>query len=206
MQGNKTVDECQAFMLIAVYQAPQKKWEDQRGWLHMGIAFSLAHELKLNEPIALQDFLRSTNEPNMEIAERLWLNQARTWLNCYCVDASHATQFGKPAMIAMDDYVARNCREWYHISKYNHAFDVHLVSYVEILRRMRRFRIDTDRLESEERENPKNPKKWKDMMEIAMSCHSDLIGLDTFWRQRFAGDPRRHQGMMLLRCSTAASS
>lgn len=38
VQGRKTVDECQAFLLVSVYPSPKRKWEDQRGWLYMGIA------------------------------------------------------------------------------------------------------------------------------------------------------------------------
>ena len=43
VQGKKTVADCQAFLLCAVYQTPKKKWEDQRGWLYMGIAFTYVY-------------------------------------------------------------------------------------------------------------------------------------------------------------------
>ena len=199
VQGKKTIDECQAFLLVAVYQPPKKQWEEQRGWLHMGIAFSLAHELKLNEPVSFQHFLQSyvNAHPGVaideELIERQWLNQTRTWLNCYCVDASHATQFGKPAVIAAEDYTARTCREWYRESaNCGQAFDVHLVSYVEILRCMRRFRDASERLEAQERDKGKGkqgPKEKtkvvKEMMDLVMACHGELIGLDRFWRSRF---------------------
>lgn len=82
-------------------------------------------------------------EPGM--SEREHLNRIRTWLNCYCVDWSHATQFGKPAMISVDDFTARSCREWYRSSRCNLAIDVHLVAYVEMLRTMGHFKREMAR-------------------------------------------------------------
>ena len=90
----------------------------------------LALELKLNEPC------------DHSVNERERLNRMRTWLNCYCVDASHATQFGKPAMIAVEDYVARQSRNWYRTSQLNLPMDIHLVAYVEVLQTMGRFKKD----------------------------------------------------------------
>ena len=75
-------------------------------------------------------------------SEREHLNRMRTWLNCYCVDASHATQFGKPAMISAEDAAALGAREWYRSSRMSLAIDVHLVAYVELLHTMRSFRRD----------------------------------------------------------------
>lgn len=193
VQGNKTVDECQAFLLIAVYQAPKKRWEDQRGWLHMGIAFSLAQELKLNEPITPAAFANTAEGRGLdqETVERMCLNRIRTWLNCYCVDASHATQFGKPAMLAVEDFTARSCRGWYRLSPYNLSTDVHLVAYVEILRVMRHFRLEVEALEIDEKENPKRPKRVKEVLQIVDRYNSELLSLQKEWSNRFAIHPSR---------------
>lgn len=90
---------------------------------------SLALELKIN-----------ATERRPHESERDYLNRMRTWLNCYCVDASHATQFGKPAMISSDDTAALSSREWYRCSPMNLSIDVHLAAYVEMLRTMRKFK------------------------------------------------------------------
>ena len=83
--------------------------------------FRMAMELKLNQP------------PPSGLTEREKLNYTRTWLNCFCVDGSHAIQFGKMPMLRLDDYLARSSAKWYCSSQMNTAFDVHLVAYVQIL-------------------------------------------------------------------------
>lgn len=65
--------------------------------------------------------------------ERERLNRTRTWLNCFCVDVSYATQFGKMPMISLKDHNARHSREWYKGSLVNLPFDIHLCSYTDIL-------------------------------------------------------------------------
>jgi hypothetical protein len=81
----------------------------------------MAIELGLNQP------------PPQLCDERESLNRTRTWLNCYCVDASHAIQFGKNVMVDMDDYIARTSRDWYQSSSMNGPYDVHLCAYVHII-------------------------------------------------------------------------
>ena len=81
----------------------------------------MALELQLNQP------------PPADCEEREQLNRMRTWLNCYCVDGSHAIQFGKIPMLSLDDYLARHSREWYRSSPMNLPYDVHLTGYVHII-------------------------------------------------------------------------
>ncbi|KLO17186.1 hypothetical protein SCHPADRAFT_175850 [Schizopora paradoxa] len=168
VQANKDVADCQAFLLCAVYQTPKKKWEDQRGWLYMGIAFTLAQELNLGNV-----------NPVPGMSEREHLNRIRTWLNCYCVDWSHATQFGKPAMISVDDFTARSCREWYRSSSCNLAIDVHLVAYVEMLRTMGHFKKEMTRPNL----------RIEEVLRIAFSCYDRLATLSREWSVRFAEHP-----------------
>lgn len=58
-----------------------------------------------------------------EAREREILNRERTWMICFNLDRSNATQFGKPTTIR-EDWIIRNSKEWYKKSKYNHRFDV----------------------------------------------------------------------------------
>lgn len=88
----------------------------------------MATELGLNQP------------PPPDCDEREALNRTRTWLNCYCVDGSHATQFGKLPMLSLDDYLARTSRNWYKESPLNTPYDVHLCAYVQILIHMAKWR------------------------------------------------------------------
>jgi len=121
IDGSKSVDVCQAYLLMAVYPVPKKKWAEDRSWLLMGVAIRMAIELELNQP------------PPITCSERESLNRTRTWLNCYCVDGSHAIQFGKMPMLRLDDYLARHSREWYKTSSMNLPYDVHLCAYVHII-------------------------------------------------------------------------
>ncbi|KAF9457171.1 fungal-specific transcription factor domain-containing protein [Collybia nuda] len=121
IDGSKSVDVCQAYLLMAVYPVPKKKWTEDRSWLLMGVAIRMAIELELNQP------------PPAICSERESLNRTRTWLNCYCVDGSHAIQFGKMPMLRLDDYLARNSRQWYKSSPLNIPFDIHLCAYVHII-------------------------------------------------------------------------
>ncbi|KAJ3505560.1 hypothetical protein NLJ89_g7355 [Agrocybe chaxingu] len=128
VEGYRSVDVCQAYLIMAVYPVPKKKWAEDRSWLLMGVAIRMAIELELNQPAP----------PTCD--ERESLNRTRTWLNCYCVDGSHAIQFGKMPMLRLDDYLARNSRDWYRSSPLNTPFDVHLCAYVQMILHMAKWR------------------------------------------------------------------
>ncbi|KII88984.1 hypothetical protein PLICRDRAFT_53481 [Plicaturopsis crispa FD-325 SS-3] len=119
--GRKSVEICQALLLLSVYPAPQqKRLADDKSWVLMGVATRMAMELGLNQ-------LPSDGD------EREQLNRARTWLNCWCADISHATQFGKIPTLQLDDYMARHSRYWYKSSRHNIDFDIYLCAHVEFL-------------------------------------------------------------------------
>lgn len=205
VDGRKTIDECQAFLIQSAYQLPRKRFEDQRTWLTMGLAFTLAVELKLNEPPADDGFEDMDTKDSMgwerELALRKRMNRIRTWLNCYCVDASHAAQFGKPAMLEVEDYIARTCREWY-LSPYSLSIDVHLVAHVEVCRVIRHFRIDVEALETEEKEHPSKQSRVPDVLKIVDTYHSELMKLRNEWSNRFEVHPGSDDYMCEYRAHT----
>ncbi|KAJ7632544.1 fungal-specific transcription factor domain-containing protein [Roridomyces roridus] len=123
IHGSIGLDICQAYLILAVYPLPRKKFADDRSWLFMGIAIKMALELGLNRPEPIPS----------PFSEKESLNRTRTWLNCYCVDASHGIQFGKMPMLNLEDYAARTSRDWYRSSNLNGPFDVHLCAYVSII-------------------------------------------------------------------------
>ncbi|KAJ3979226.1 hypothetical protein F5890DRAFT_1003826, partial [Lentinula detonsa] len=128
VDGVKKIYICQPYLLLGVYPSPKKKWAEDRSWLLMGVAIRMALELELHLP------------PPYVCDEREALNRTRTWLNCYCVDGSHAIQFGKMPMLRLDDYTARTSQNWYRSSSMNMPYDVHLVAYVQILLIMAKWR------------------------------------------------------------------
>jgi transcriptional regulatory protein LEU3 len=101
----------------------------------------MAIELGLNQPLP----------PGCD--ERESLNRTRTWLNCFCVDASYAIQFGKIPMIPLNDHLARNSQNWYQSSAIISPFDIHLCAYVDILLVFADFRVTVDEGNSRNRVN-----------------------------------------------------
>lgn len=110
----------QAYILLSVFTVPERRWEENRGWLYIGLAsryvcdsshvdlfpfprsmlmdvlffHSLATDLNLHQV--------SPIKPTTERQEREMLNRVRLWLNCYNLDRSTATQYGKPNSIKED--------------------------------------------------------------------------------------------------------
>ncbi|KAF9053603.1 hypothetical protein BDZ89DRAFT_976137 [Hymenopellis radicata] len=131
IEGPRTIDVCQAYLLMALYPPPKKKWEEDRRWILMGVAIRVALELELDKPLP-------------SCGERESLNRTRTWLNCFCVDGSHSIQFGKMPMIRLDDHMALHSQNWYCSSQMNQPFDVHLCAYVQIIVIMARWRKEME--------------------------------------------------------------
>ncbi|KAF8498313.1 hypothetical protein BU17DRAFT_103119 [Hysterangium stoloniferum] len=113
INGVKSVEMAQAYLLMSVYGLPARRWEEDRSWF-------------------------PSTAPLSERHERERLNRARTWLNCFDVDRSSSTQWGKPTGIQEDEAI-RGANAWYRGSKYNHSYDVHLVAYTELLKIVSRF-------------------------------------------------------------------
>jgi transcriptional regulatory protein LEU3 len=40
--GPKTIDVCQAVLILSVYPVPKKKWADDRSWVFLGIGIKYA--------------------------------------------------------------------------------------------------------------------------------------------------------------------
>ncbi|PPQ88004.1 hypothetical protein CVT25_001083 [Psilocybe cyanescens] len=125
VEGDRSVEVCQAYLILAVY--PASAYYADRG-VNADLYVRMATELELNQP------------PPPHIEGREALNRTRTWLNCYCVDGSHAIQFGKLPMLRLDDYIARNSRNWYKSSSLNSPYDVHLCGYVQMIIHMAKWR------------------------------------------------------------------
>lgn len=75
-----------------------------------------------------------------EAHAREMLNRTRMWLNCYNLDRSTGSQYGKPQTIPDGDYVATHCEDWWRSSAYNlEHFDIHICAYNAELRVMASF-------------------------------------------------------------------
>ncbi|KAF8530244.1 fungal-specific transcription factor domain-containing protein [Hysterangium stoloniferum] len=134
IDGWKSVELCQAYLLMSVYSVPARRWEEDRSWLYLGLAIRIATDLNLHQP-------GSSKPPTSEKQEREHLNRTRTWLICFNLDRSMSTQLGKPSTIK-EDPIIRNSSDWYRRSAFNHPYDVHLCAYTELLRLVTRFHED----------------------------------------------------------------
>ena len=111
LNGWKSVELAQAYILLSTYAVPARRWEEDRSWLYIGLAIrSVARALRL--PCAngmgyriatdLNLHQLSTVKPKNDQHRREILNQERLWLICHNLDRSMATQFGKPSTIRED--------------------------------------------------------------------------------------------------------
>ncbi|KAJ7692180.1 hypothetical protein B0H14DRAFT_3046906 [Mycena olivaceomarginata] len=109
--GQKRVDLVQAYLLMATYPVPSRRWDEDRGWIYLGLAIRMATDLNLHLP--------STATP--------MLNRARTWLHCFNLDRSMGSEYGKAPTIRNNDFIATHAEDWWRSSPYNlpHS-DIHI--------------------------------------------------------------------------------
>jgi len=133
VDGWKSVELCQAYMLMSVYAVPARRWEEDRSWLYTGLAIRIATDLNLH---LLPQKPPTTKQQELEV-----LNRTRIWINCYNLDKSTATQFGKPSTLK-EDFIVRKSHQWYKSSQYNHPYDVHIIAYTTLFRIVNKFHQD----------------------------------------------------------------
>ncbi|KAJ3730753.1 fungal-specific transcription factor domain-containing protein [Lentinula raphanica] len=172
IDGWKTVELCQAYILMSIYAVPAKRWEEDRSWLYTGLAIRIATDLNLHQA--------SATKPQNEKQEREILNRTRVWMICFNLDRSTATQFGKPSTIK-EDYIMRNSQDWYKKSKYNHPYDVHLCGYTALLRIVARFH---DEIFSDPNV-PSGLNKRVDFLKVTLKHDEHLTAYHKEWEQRF---------------------
>lgn len=149
---------------------------------------SLAQELGLDKP---------QTGPNI----RQNINRTRAWLNTYCVDGSHATQFGKMPMVKLDDYIVRtSARSWYK-SVDSAPYDIGLCGYAELLMLMARFRQTlgssddlAKRYEAVSFTGPGgheavlSPDQGFDVVETSIRYDKDMTALSAYWYRTLDAD------------------
>ncbi|KAG8736497.1 hypothetical protein FRC11_002610, partial [Ceratobasidium sp. 423] len=75
IDGWKSVELVQAYILMSVYPVPARRWEEDRTWLYLGLAIRMATDLNLHLPWQ--------GKATGEAHEREILNRTRTWLICF---------------------------------------------------------------------------------------------------------------------------
>ncbi|KAF7327903.1 Zn(2)-C6 fungal-type domain-containing protein [Mycena kentingensis (nom. inval.)] len=172
ISGQKCVESVQAYILMSLYPVPAKRWEDERGWLYLGLAIRLAIDLNLHLP--------NTAQPINESHAREMLNRTRVWLNCFNLDRSTGSQYGKTPTISNSDYMANHSEEWWRLSPYNmRNFDIHICAYNAELKVMAAFmaKIYSDP------SHPTGLNKTIDFEKIASDTDEELKKLGDYWQQ-----------------------
>lgn len=144
--GLKSPELVAGYILLSLYPVPSARWEEDRGWLMLGVAIRyiilsqvysrVSHLTTIRMATDLNLHHSLTAKPSNEQQARELANRVRIWINCYNLDRSTSTQFGKPSTIK-EDYIARHTKFWYKQSGFN--YDISLCSYTQLLRVMARF-------------------------------------------------------------------
>ncbi|KAK7047769.1 hypothetical protein VNI00_006097 [Paramarasmius palmivorus] len=173
VDGWKSVELCQAYILMSIYAVPARRWEEDRSWLYTGLAIRIATDLNLHQLPA--------TKPHNEKQEREVLNRTRVWMMCFNLDRSTATQFGKPSTIK-EDYIIRNSADWFKKSPYNLDFDVHLCGHTALLRIVARFHEEI----FSDSSSPSGLNKRVDFRTVTMNHDAHLTQFEEEWTRRFA--------------------
>jgi hypothetical protein len=187
IDGWKSVELCQAYILMSVYAVPARRWEEDRSWLYTGLAIRIATDLNLHQV--------STIKPQSEKQEREILNKTRVWMICYNIDRSTATQFGKPSTIK-EDFIVRGAKDWYKKSKYNLPYDVHLCAYSVLLQIVAKFH---DEIFSDP-SSPSGLNKKVNFRAVTMTHDATLTAYHEEWSKRFEEESDPNDPGCAFRC------
>jgi hypothetical protein len=170
ISGHKSVETVSAYILLSLYPVPAHRWEEDRSWIYLGLAIRIATDLNLHHP--------NTAKPINEHHAREMLNRTRVWLNCFNLDRSTSSQYGKTPIIRNTDYIATHSEEWYESSEYNmENFDIHLATYNAELRLVFDFvgKVYSDP------NHPTGLNKEVDFEQLATETDDALVSLSEKW-------------------------
>ncbi|KAF8187951.1 hypothetical protein K438DRAFT_1834414 [Mycena galopus ATCC 62051] len=189
IDGWKSVELCQAYILMSTYAVPARKWEEDRSWLYTGLAIRLAMDLNLHQ-------VPSNKFKGNEKQERELLNHMRVWMICFNLDHSIAAQFGKPTMIKEDYILQDGNDDWYKKSPYNTVYDLHICAYTALLRVVTSFHDDVF-------SNPLSPSrlnKHVDFRAVAIAHDAKLTAFMEEWSKRFTEESDANDRKCVMRC------
>ncbi|KAL4066300.1 fungal-specific transcription factor domain-containing protein [Scleroderma yunnanense] len=186
--GWKSLELCQAYILLSIYTVPARKWEEDRSWLYTGLAIRIATDLNLHQVPSLQSLT--------ERQEREILNRTRVWMICFNLDRSTATQFGKQSTIK-EDYIIRNSADWYKKSQYRDKYDLHLCAYTALLRIVAQFH---DNIFSDP-DSPTGLNKSIDFLAVTSKHDDHLTSYSEEWTRRFHEESDRTDPGSDFRCT-----
>ncbi|VDC02079.1 unnamed protein product [Peniophora sp. CBMAI 1063] len=187
VDGWKSIESCQAYILMSIYSIPARRWEEDRSWLYTGLAIRLAMDLNLYTP--------NNRGARTEAEAREFNNRTRVWIICYNLDQSTATLFGKPSTLK-EDQIVREGHQWYNCSPNSDPFDIHLVAYSSLMGVLTRFHAEL----SDEPYPSTGLKQIVDFRSIALKYDQELEKTFEVWTGRFQRDSDHDNPAADLRC------
>ncbi|KAI0697213.1 hypothetical protein C8T65DRAFT_710435 [Cerioporus squamosus] len=175
LNGWKSVELSQAYILMSLYGVPARRWEEDRNWLYTGLAIRIATDLNLH--------VVSNVKPKTEKQEREMVNQTRVWLLCFNLDRSTSAQFGKPSTIK-EDYTIRHSDEWYKSSRMNDALNIGTSAYAQMLRVVSRFHEAV----YSDPDSPTGLNQNLDFRSVILEYDRELTQYFEEWMERFRRD------------------
>ncbi|THH27690.1 hypothetical protein EUX98_g6498 [Antrodiella citrinella] len=172
ISGRTSVEIALAYMLLAYWTPPAKRWEEHRTWLYVGLGIRVAMDLNLHQV--------PPPKPTNERQEREQLNGVRMWMNCFILDRSISTYYGRPPTIK-EDYVIRNVSKWYNSSQYNSPCDIGISAYCAMLQITTRF---SEEIFSDP-DAPTGLNKNVDFLEITITYDDLLRKYVEEWKERY---------------------
>ncbi|KAJ7686068.1 hypothetical protein B0H17DRAFT_722358 [Mycena rosella] len=197
ISGHKSVEYCQGYILMSLYPIPARRWEEDRVWLYLGLAIRIATDLNLHLP--------NTTKPTDENDAREMLNRTRVWLNCFNLDRSTGSQYGKAPIISNDDYMANHSEDWWRSSPYNMACDIQICAYTAEFKVMATFMAKV----YSDPSHPTGLNKFVDFEGLAGETDEELKRLADKWRLVLEQADKRdvenrfRSGLLNLNCSYA---
>jgi hypothetical protein len=76
-EPSKSIDIVQAFLLLAVYPEPKRKWTEDRSWLFMGVAFRCAPTRPFSRLFSSYPLGQNGNRDWPQSTVARWLQRAR---------------------------------------------------------------------------------------------------------------------------------
>ncbi|KAI0043237.1 hypothetical protein FA95DRAFT_1563508 [Auriscalpium vulgare] len=175
LSGEKRVEVVQAYILLSLYPTPGRRWEDDRCWIYLGQGIRIAMDMNLHHP--------NTAKPRSEQHAREMLNRTRAWLNCFNLDRSMGSQYGKVTVIRNTDYVASRAPVWWNSSVYNmEHFDIHLCAYNAELRVLNDFMMQV----YSDPNHPTGLNKEIDLEKLASDTDDKIEQLRMEWFSRLS--------------------
>ncbi|PWZ02182.1 hypothetical protein BCV70DRAFT_58581 [Testicularia cyperi] len=126
MEGFRSAEIAQAFVILATYHPPTTTLAEDRSWSYIGFGIRIASELDMNNKISVRP---ANREHNPELARRL-RNRERTWLNLWLSETSLSQHMGRRPTLAIDP-VVMGCASW-HLDEFALPEDKAMVAVVQL--------------------------------------------------------------------------